>query len=215
MKLMSEVNESVEFIIEGDAKKDYYIKGVFLQAEITNRNGRIYPSEVMEKGVKTYTEAYIGKNRAFGELDHPSGPSINLDRVSHMIKELVKEGNDYVGKAKILDTPMGKIVKNLMDEGALLGVSSRGLGTLKESQGKKIVQSDFILATAADIVSDPSAPSAFVQGIMEGVDFEFHNGLLVQKLEETKRKIEKESKTVVGLTMSKQLEIFESFIKSI
>jgi len=212
---MSEVNESVEFIIEGDAKKDYYIKGVFLQAEITNRNGRIYPSEVMEKGVKTYTEAYIGKNRAFGELDHPSGPSINLDRVSHMIKELVKEGNDYVGKAKILDTPMGKIVKNLMDEGALLGVSSRGLGTLKESQGKKIVQSDFILATAADIVSDPSAPSAFVQGIMEGVDFEFHNGLLVQKLEETKRKIEKESKTVVGLTMSKQLEIFESFIKSI
>jgi len=215
MKLMSEVNESVEFIIEGDAKKDYYIKGVFLQAEITNRNGRIYPSEVMEKGVKTYTEAYIGKNRAFGELDHPSGPSINLDRVSHMIKELVKEGNDYVGKAKILDTPMGKIVKNLMDEGALLGVSSRGLGTLKESQGKKIVQSDFILATAADIVSDPSAPSAFVQGIMEGVDFEFHNGLLVQKLEETKRKIEKESKTVIGLTMSKQLEIFESFIKSI
>jgi len=212
---MSEVNESVEFIIEGDAKKDYYIKGVFLQAEITNRNGRIYPSEVMEKGVKTYTEAYIGKNRAFGELDHPSGPSINLDRVSHMIKELVKEGNDYVGKAKILDTPMGKIVKNLMDEGALLGVSSRGLGTLKESQGKKIVQSDFILATAADIVSDPSAPSAFVQGIMEGVDFEFHNGLLVQKLEETKRKIEKESKTVIGLTMSKQLEIFESFIKSI
>ena len=215
MKLMSEVNESVEFIIEGDAKKDYYIKGVFLQAEITNRNGRIYPSEVMEKGVKTYTEAYIGKNRAFGELDHPSGPSINLDRVSHMIKELVKEGNDYVGKAKILDTPMGKIVKNLMDEGALLGVSSRGLGTLKESQGKKIVQSDFILATAADIVSDPSAPSAFVQGIMEGVDFEFHNGLLVQKLEETKRKIEKESKTVIGLTMSKQLEIFESFIKNI
>lgn len=213
MKLIAEINEQVNYLTEGkDGSKSYFIEGIFLQSEITNRNGRMYPKKVMSEEVKRYTETYIDKKRAFGELGHPEGPSINLDRASHLIVSLKEDGNNYIGKAKILDTPMGKIVKNLMDEGALLGVSSRGLGSLKEQNGKKVVQEDFKLATAADIVADPSAPNAFVEGIMEGVEYEFVNGVLVQK---TIDLINKESSKVSGLTEEKKLEIFNNFLKSL
>jgi len=176
MKLITEV---VEDILVEQKGKDLYIEGVFLQSNIQNRNGREYPSEVMDSEVQRYTENYIDKNRAFGELGHPDGPSINLERVSHMIKSLKKEGNNYVGKAKIMtETPYGAIVANLIKEGASLGVSSRGMGSVKQSQGKNIVQDDFYLATAADIVADPSAPDAFVNGIMEGKEWVWNNGAI-------------------------------------
>lgn len=176
MKLITEV---VEDILVEQKGKDLYIEGVFLQSNIQNRNGREYPSEVMDREVQRYTENYIDKNRAFGELGHPDGPSINLERVSHMIKSLKKEGNNYVGKAKIMtETPYGAIVANLIKEGASLGVSSRGMGSVKQSQGKNIVQDDFYLATAADIVADPSAPDAFVNGIMEGKEWVWNNGAI-------------------------------------
>ena len=176
MKLITEV---VEDILVEQKGKDLYIEGVFLQSNIQNRNGREYPSEVMDREVQRYTENYINKNRAFGELGHPDGPSINLERVSHMIKSLKKEGNNYVGKAKIMtETPYGAIVANLIKEGASLGVSSRGMGSVKQSQGKNIVQDDFYLATAADIVADPSAPDAFVNGIMEGKEWVWNNGAI-------------------------------------
>ena len=176
MKLITEV---VEDILVEQKGKDLYIEGVFLQSNIQNRNGREYPSEVMDREVQRYTENYIDKNRAFGELGHPDGPSINLERVSHMIKSLKKEGNNYVGKAKIMtEAPYGAIVANLIKEGASLGVSSRGMGSVKQSQGKNIVQDDFYLATAADIVADPSAPDAFVNGIMEGKEWVWNNGAI-------------------------------------
>ena len=176
MKLITEV---VEDILVEQKGKDLYIEGVFLQSNIQNRNGREYPSEIMDREVQRYTENYIDKNRAFGELGHPDGPSINLERVSHMIKSLKKEGNNYVGKAKIMtETPYGAIVANLIKEGASLGVSSRGMGSVKQSQGKNIVQDDFYLATAADIVADPSAPDAFVNGIMEGKEWVWNNGAI-------------------------------------
>lgn len=176
MKLITEV---VEDILVEQKGKDLYIEGVFLQSNIQNRNGREYPSEVMDREVQRYTENYINKNRAFGELGHPDGPSINLERVSHMIKSLKKEGNNYVGKAKIMtETPYGAIVANLIKEGASLGVSSRGMGSVKQSQGKNVVQDDFYLATAADIVADPSAPDAFVNGIMEGKEWVWNNGAI-------------------------------------
>ena len=176
MKLITEV---VEDILVEQKGKDLYIEGVFLQSNIQNRNGREYPSEVMDREVQRYTENYINKNRAFGELGHPDGPSINLERVSHMIKSLKKEGNNYVGKAKIMtETPYGAIVANLIKEGASLGVSSRGMGSVKQSQGKNIVQDDFYLATAADIVADPSEPDAFVNGIMEGKEWVWNNGAI-------------------------------------
>jgi hypothetical protein len=176
MKLITEV---VEDILVEQKGKDLYIEGVFLQSNIQNRNGREYPSEVMDREVQRYTENYIDKNRAFGELGHPDGPSINLERVSHMIKSLKKEGNNYVGKAKIMtETPYGAIVANLIKEGASLGVSSRGMGSVKQSQGKNVVQDDFYLATAADIVADPSAPDAFVNGIMEGKEWVWNNGAI-------------------------------------
>lgn len=175
MKLISEQNfENISPIVEAkeDGKKNYFIEGIFLQGDIVNRNGRQYPMSVLDKEAERYNEEFIKTNRAYGELGHPDGPTINLERVSHMIKDLKKEGNNYIGKAKIMDTPYGKIVKSLIDEGAQLGVSSRGMGTLKQSnEGINEVQDDFLLATAGDIVADPSAPNAFVNGVMEGVDW--------------------------------------------
>lgn len=179
MKLFTELNESVEILTEASdgGKRNYYIEGVFLQAEQKNRNGRVYPMSIMEREVNRYNREYVQKNRAFGELNHPSGPQINLERVSHMVTSLIREGNNYIGKAKIMtETPMGSIVKNLIDEGANLGVSSRGMCSLKESNGAQVVQNDFYLATAADIVSDPSAPDAFVRGIMEGKEWVYGEG---------------------------------------
>lgn len=181
MKLITEINESVEYIAEAteDGKKDYFIRGPFMQANIKNRNGRVYPAEVLDKEVNRYVTENVQKNRAYGELGHPTSPTINLDRVSHMIKELTRDGDNFIGKAKIMtETPMGRIVKNLMDEGASLGVSSRGMGSLKNKNGAAEVQNDFYLATAADIVADPSAPDAFVEGIMEGKEWVWDNGVI-------------------------------------
>lgn len=174
MKLIKEHTEEVKLIVEeakGTKEKQYFIEGVFLQADLKNRNNRMYPKEIMQKEVNRYVKEYVDKNRAFGELGHPDSPSINLDRVSHLIKSLKVEGNNFVGKAKIMDTPYGKIVKSLIDEGAQLGVSSRGLGSLVQRNGVQLVQDDFQLATAADIVADPSAPDAFVEGVMEGAEW--------------------------------------------
>lgn len=195
MKLISEEVTQVDFLIEakeGEPKK-YFIEGVFMQAETKNRNGRIYKMGILENEVNRYNKEFIEKKRAFGELGHPDGPTVNLERVSHMIEELVKVDNNFVGRAKILDTPYGKIVKNLIDEGAKLGVSSRGMGSLKPGKdGIQEVQNDFYLATAADIVADPSAPDAFVHGIMEGKEWVWSNGILREKqIQEYKNQIEK------------------------
>ena len=182
MKLICEVVENnLEFIAEAkeDGSKNYKIKGIFMQGEIKNRNNRIYPVQVINEQVDKYKKNYIDKNRAYGELGHPSGPTINLERVSHMITDLYRDGNNFIGEAKIMDTPYGKIVKNLMDEGAQIGVSSRGMGSLKDNgNGAQVVQKDYHLATAADIVADPSAPDAFVEGIMEGKEWIWDNGVL-------------------------------------
>ena len=180
MKLICELTETVDYeLIEEDGKpKKYFIEGIFMQSEKKNKNGRIYPLDVLEKEVGRYVKEYVEPKRAFGELGHPDGPTVNLDRASHMITSLTKEGKNFVGRAKILDTPNGKIVKSLIDEGARLGVSSRGMGTLKPDKKAQIVQNDFYLATAADIVADPSAPNAFVEGIMEGREWIWDNGLL-------------------------------------
>ena len=177
MKLITEnINEVRVLTEEKNGVKSLFIEGPFLVAETKNRNGRLYPTATMAKEVKRYNEEYISKNRAFGELGHPDSPSINLDRVSHLITSLKQEGNHWIGKAKILETPMGKIAKSLMEGGATLGVSSRGMGSLREMNGVNVVQDDFYLATAADIVADPSAPGAFVQGIMEGKEWVWENG---------------------------------------
>ena len=185
MRLIKEHTETVNYLIEEDketGKKNYNIEGVFLQSEIKNRNGRVYPVEILDKEVKRYMKENVKKNRAYGELGHPDSPTINLDRVSHMIKSLKLEGKDFVGKAKIMDTPYGKIVKSLIDEGASLGVSSRGMGSLKTTKdGTSEVQKDFMLATAADIVADPSAPDAFVRGVMEGKEWMFVDGKFVEQ----------------------------------
>ena len=198
MKLICEVNEQdVQYITEANenGQKDYKIKGVFMQGEIKNRNGRVYPMQVLDEQVKKYTENYVNQNRAYGELGHPSGPTINLERVSHMITDLTKDGTNYIGEAKIMDTPYGKIVKNLMDEGAKLGVSSRGMGSLKQNGNSQVVQKDYHLATAADIVADPSAPDAFVEGIMEGKEWVWDNGVLREaQVNEYKEEINKTSK---------------------
>ena len=180
MKLICELQESVEYelIEEGDKPKQYFIEGIFMQSEKKNKNGRVYPLPVLEKEVNRYVKEYVEPKRAFGELGHPDGPTVNLDRASHMITSLVKEGKNFVGRAKVLDTPNGKIVKCLIDEGARLGVSSRGMGTLKPDKKAQVVQNDFYLATAADIVADPSAPNAFVEGIMEGKEWIWNNGIL-------------------------------------
>ena len=182
VKLIAEAVEEVEYITEEKegGGKNYKIRGIFMQADIKNRNGRIYPMEVLNEEVKKYNKNFIEQNRAFGELGHPDGPTVNLERVSHMITSLKPDGKNFIGEAKIMDTPMGKIVKNLMDEGAKLGVSSRGMGSLKQRGGANVVSDDFYLATAADIVADPSAPNAFVEGIMEGKEWVWNNGALVE-----------------------------------
>ena len=179
MKLIIEHTEQVEFLTEAKDGKEYsYIKGIFLQGDIKNRNGRVYPMDVLDREVNNYAESYIKKDRALGELGHPDGPTINLDRVSHKIVELYREGNNFIGKAKILETPMGNIAKSLLREGVQLGVSSRGVGSLEQKEGANYVRDDFMLTTAADIVADPSAPDAFVQGIMEGKEWVWNNGIL-------------------------------------
>ncbi|HIE49683.1 MAG TPA: primosomal protein [Gammaproteobacteria bacterium] len=198
MKLISEEATNVEFLTEATKSggKNYFIEGIFMQANKKNRNGRIYPTEILQKEARRYTTEFIKKKRAFGELGHPDGPTVNLERVSHMIEELEEVGQNFMGRAKILDTPYGKIVKNLIDEGAQLGVSSRGMGSLKAGRnGISEVQGDFYLATAADIVADPSAPDAFVAGIMEGKEWVWDNGLLKEtQIQEYKDKIEKSSR---------------------
>ena len=182
VKLFLEAVEDVEFITEArkDGNKSYKIKGIFLQADIKNRNGRIYPMEILAKEVNKYNRNFIRENRAYGELGHPDGPTVNLERVSHITTSLVPDGKNFIGEAKIMDTPMGKIVKNLMDEGCKLGVSSRGMGSLQQRNGANYVKDDFYLATAADIVADPSAPNAFVEGVMEGKEWVWNNGALVE-----------------------------------
>ncbi len=197
MKLISEQwCDNINYLVEQDPKtgKDsVYIEGIMLQTEVKNKHGRIYPKEIMQKEVKRYTKEYINEKRAYGELGQPEGPTINLERTSHLIQSLKEDGNNFVGKAKVLSTPMGEIVKNLLADGARLGVSSRGMGSLKvssEKGGVQMVQSDFQLATAADIVADPSAPDAFVNGVMEGVEWIWDNGVIkAQKIEEYKHSI--------------------------
>ena len=192
MKLITEEISSVKFITEGKgAKKKMYIEGVFLQGNLKNRNGRMYPVDTLAKEVGRYSESFINKGRALGELGHPDGPTVNLDRVSHKITSLRQEGNNFVGKAQLLETPMGKIAKSLINEGVTLGVSSRGIGTLKEDRdGLKVVGEDFQLATAADIVADPSAPDAFVNGIMEGKEWVWEGGILREQfVDQTKKRI--------------------------
>ena len=182
LKLISEhIEQDTDYLIEQDEKtgnKNYKIKGIFMQADIKIRNGRIYPMEVLQKEVKRYNKQYINEKRAFGELGHPDGPTVNLERASHMITALYPDGKNFIGEAKILGTPMGEIVKSLMDDGAKLGVSSRGMGSLDQKNGANYVRNDFYLATAADIVADPSAPNAFVEGIMEGKEWVWNNGLI-------------------------------------
>jgi hypothetical protein len=216
MKLIKEVTEEIKYISELNeetGKKSHFIEGVFLQSNLKNRNGRMYPKEVMQKEVARYTKESIDKKRAYGELGHPDGPTVNLDRVSHMIVGLKEEGDNYIGRAKILDTPMGRIVKELIGEGASLGVSSRGLGSLKERNGVNEVQEDFMLATAADIVADPSAPDAYVQGIMENKEWTFVNGIWQEKELE-------ESKAMIRAASTKELEavklqVFENFLSKL
>jgi len=213
MKLISEEAIDVDFVTEEDEnkKKSYFIEGIFMQSEMKNRNGRVYPKAILQKEVKRYTDKFINTKRAFGELGHPDGPTVNLERVSHMITELVEDGANFVGRAKIMDTPYGKIVKNLIDEGAKLGVSSRGMGSLKPVQdGLQEVQSDFYLATAADIVADPSAPDAFVSGIMEGKEWVWDNGLIKEKeIVEYQKRIERATE----ISRNKvRIEAFENFI---
>ena len=193
VKLFSEAVEEVQYITEAKegGGKNYKIKGIFLQADIKNRNGRIYPMEVLEKEVTRYNKKFINEKRAYGELGHPEGPTVNLERVSHMVTELYPDGKNFIGEAKIMETPMGKIVKNIMNEGGKLGVSSRGMGSLNQKNGANYVRDDFYLATAADIVADPSAPNAFVEGIMEGKEWVWNNGALIEsELVELKRKFD-------------------------
>lgn len=215
MNLILEEASSVKFITENtkSGKKSLYIEGIFLQGDIKNRNGRMYPIETLSREVNRYNESYIKNGRALGELGHPDGPTVNLDRVSHMITSLKQEGSNFIGRAKVLDTPMGTIAKNLLDEGVKLGVSSRGVGSIVEKNGIRMVSDDFMLATAADIVADPSAPDAFVNGIMEGVEWIWNNGILEQRVASFKRRVE-------SLTERKQLEehklnLFNEFIRSL
>jgi len=214
MKLIREEIETAKVVItEGkNGKKVHFIEGVFLQGAIKNRNGRMYPIETLDREVAKYNESYITKGRALGELGHPDGPTINLDRVSHLITSLRKEGNNYVGKARLLDTPMGNIAKSLLDEGVKLGVSSRGLGSIREEQGCKIVCDDFMLATAADIVADPSAPDAFVNGIMEGKEWVYANGAVhEQTIEQIKKRIDNASRMQLE---ERKLSAFAQFLQS-
>ena len=214
MKLISEEINNAEYLIEEtNGKKDYKIKGIFLQSELKNRNGRVYPKDVLENEVKRYNQEFVNKKRAFGELGHPDGPTINLERVSHMITKLYPDGNNFIGEAKIMNTPYGKIVKGLIDEGAQLGVSSRGMGSLVQRGGANYVGKDFYLATAADIVADPSAPDAFVEGIMESKEWVWENGVLVEKdINEWKRSIETAKRNALAEAKSK---VFADFLKKL
>ena len=215
MKLITENIENVEYLTEEtkDGKKNYTIKGVFMQADIKNRNGRVYPKDILIKEVKRYNDDFINNRRAFGELGHPEGPVVNLERVSHMINKLYQDGNNFIGEAKILDTPYGKIVKNLIDEGAKLGVSSRGMGTLIHKNGANHVKDDFYLATAADIVADPSAPNAFVEGIMEGKEWVWNNGnLKEQDIDALKVKVESAKRAQRAEVNAR---VFQEFLKKI
>ena len=214
MKLITETIENIEVLTEErNGKKDYKIKGIFMQADIKNRNGRIYPVGTLAKEVKRYNEQFINKKRAFGELGHPDGPTVNLERVSHMITSLKPEGKNFIGEAKIMDTPYGKIVKNLIDEGAQLGVSSRGMGSLQSGSQGIVVGKDFYLATAADIVADPSAPDAFVEGIMEGKEWVGDNGVLKSmEVEKYKEEIEKTKRAELA---EKKASIFKHFLNKI
>ena len=214
MKLISEEIQHAEYLIEdANGKKNYKIKGIFLQSDIKNRNGRVYPKEIMIKEVNRYNKEFVEKKRAFGELGHPDGPTVNLERVSHMITNLQQDGSNYIGEAKIMNTPYGKIVKGLIDEGAQLGVSSRGMGSLEQRNGANYVKSDFMLATAADIVADPSAPDAFVQGIMESKEWVWDNGRLVERdVDAWRKEIRSASRRKLE---EKKLEIFENFLKNL
>ena len=214
MRLIAEEITEVNFLSEEkDGKKSHFIEGVFLQAEISNKNGRKYPFRTLEREVAKYDESYIRKGRALGELGHPDGPSINLDKVSHKIESLRAEGNNFIGRAKILDTPMGNIAKSLLDEGVSLGVSSRGMGSLRQEEGCNVVQDDFMLATAADIVADPSAPDAFVDGIMEGKEWVWDNGLLKESaIVQIKQEIDQA--TLINI-QERKVSAFSKFLKSL
>ena len=211
MKLISEEISNAEYLVEEtNGKKDYKIKGIFLQSDIKNRNGRVYGKDILMKEVTRYNAEFINKKRAFGELGHPDGPTVNLERVSHMITKLAPEGANFVGEAKIMNTPYGKIVKGLIDEGAQLGVSSRGMGSIIQRNGANYVKDDFYLATAADIVADPSAPDAFVEGIMEAKEWVWDNGKLVEKdIEAWKRQIRETKQRKLDEV---KLKVFESFL---
>ena len=213
MKLISEHLDDIEFITEDDAegKKNYRIRGVFMEADIKNRNNRMYPMAVLEKEVKRYNKEYIQQKRAFGELGHPDGPTVNLERVSHLITKLYPDGKQFVGEAKIMDTPFGKIVKNLIDEGAKLGVSSRGMGSLEPRRDMHVVKDDFYLATAADIVADPSAPNAFVEGIMENKEWIWDNGVVKEvNIAKYRAELRKESKRLE----EKKIKLFNEFMSN-
>ena len=213
MKLISEHLDNIEFITEDDVegKKNYKIRGVFMEADVKNRNNRMYPMAVLEKEVKRYNREYIQQKRAFGELGHPDGPTVNLERVSHLITKLYPDGKQFVGEAKIMDTPFGKIVKNLIDEGAKLGVSSRGMGSLEPRRDMHVVKDDFYLATAADIVADPSAPNAFVEGIMEGKEWIWDNGVVREvDIAKYRAELRKESKRLE----EKKIKLFNEFMSN-
>ena len=217
MKLISEHVDNIEYMVEADdsGKKNYRIRGVFMQSEIKNRNGRMYPEQVLAKEVKRYNKEYVNQKRAFGELGHPDGPTVNLERVSHMITKLKQDGQNFIGEAKVMDTPYGKIVKNLIDEGAKLGVSSRGMGSLEPRGKMQIVKDDFYLATAADIVADPSAPNAFVEGIMEGKEWVWDNGIIKEMdIEEYKQELDRKYKFAQARE-EKNAEIFADFMSKI
>jgi hypothetical protein len=216
MKLITEMTEDIQIVtetIDEGKGREHFIEGVFMQSNLKNRNGRVYPRETLMNEVARYNKEYVSKNRAMGELNHPQGPTVNLDRVSHIIKELRPDGDNVYGKAKIMETPMGKIAKNLIDEGAKLGVSSRGMGSLKQNKdGENEVQKDFMLA-AVDIVADPSAPNAFVEGIMEGREWVWDNGILKEKhIAEYEKEIESASKADLE---EKKLEIWTDFISKL
>ena len=214
MKLISEEIQNAEMLVEEtNGKKNYKIKGIFLQSDIKNRNGRIYENDILSKEVKRYSTEFIDKKRAFGELGHPDGPVVNLERVSHMITSLKPEGKNFIGEAKIMDTPYGKIVKGLIDEGAQLGVSSRGMGSLVTKNGANYVGKDFYLATAADIVADPSAPDAFVEGIMENKEWVWDNGVIkAQDIEEYKEHIQEAKRLKLA---EAKAEVFKSFLEKL
>jgi len=214
MKLISEEVQSAEYLVEEtNGKKEYKIRGIFLQSDVKNRNGRVYPREVLVREVNRYNKDFVERKRAFGELGHPDGPTVNLERVSHMITKLSSSGKDFIGEAKIMNTPYGKIVKGLIDEGAQLGVSSRGMGSIMNRNGVNYVKDDFYLATAADIVADPSAPDAFVEGIMEAKEWVWENGVLIEKdIEAWKHQIRSAKQRALEET---KLKVFESFLKEL